>query len=103
MKFLPVMVSGLDAVDYEATPHALFLTNPSATRPLIDFFLQSQYVKLYQDLKETFSHCSNSVQFNDQIGAVKAGMDDKVIPSSKIAKIKRVEDLLDQSQLPASL
>lgn len=41
MKFLPDVVSGLDAVDYESTPHTLFVTNPAATRPLIDFIVES--------------------------------------------------------------
>ena len=41
MKFLPEVVRGLDNVDYEATPHVLFLTNPSHTAPLLDFFFQS--------------------------------------------------------------
>lgn len=103
MKFLPEVVRGLDAVDYEATPHALFLTNPSETRPLLDFFLQSQYIKLYQDLKENFGHLSNSVQFNQQMAALEEGTVG-VIQSSKIAKIKKAEDLLDeQYQPPASL
>lgn len=95
MKFLPEVVRGLDAVDYEATPHALFLTNPSATRPLIDFCLQSQYIKLYQDFKENLGHLSNSVQFHQQMAAIEADTDG-VIHSSKIAKIKKVEDLLDE-------
>lgn len=104
MKFLPDVVSGLDAVDYEATPHALFLTNPDATRPLIDFFLQSQYIKLYQDLKENFRHCNNLVQFNTRLAAAAAAADGEAIHSSAMARIKKEDDLLDQSyQPPASL
>lgn len=104
MKFRTEVVSGLDSVDYEATPHALFLTNPDTTKPLIDFFLQSQYIKLYQDLKENWGHLSNLVRFGEQIVSVSGDGDGKTIHSSKIAKVTTVDGLLDQSyQLPASL
>lgn len=103
MKFIPEVVRGLDVVDYEATPHALFLTNPPTTRPIIDFILKTQYIKLFQDLKENYCHFSNSIQFNQQMKEIGAGQAGQEVNVSKFAKIKKAEDLLDQSyEHPAS-
>lgn len=103
MKFLPEVVRGLDNVDYEATPHVLFLTNPSQTVPLLDFFFQSQYIKMYQDIKESFNHLNNSVQFTSLV-ALAAESGEGEASAAKIARIKKIEDLLDdQAQRSASL
>ena len=104
MKFLPEVVRGLDNIDYEATPHVLFLTNPSQTAPLLDFFFRSQYIKMYQDIKESFNHLNNSVQFTNLVALAAESGEGQSTGAANITRIKKIEDLLDdQLQQPASL
>lgn len=50
MKFRPECTEGLDDMAFQGTPHTLFITNNETKKPLIDFLLETDYIKLYTDL-----------------------------------------------------
>lgn len=59
---------------------------------------------MYQDIKESFNHLNNSVHFTNLVSLAARSGEGGSTETAKIARIKKVEDLLDdQLQRPASL
>jgi hypothetical protein len=65
LKFRPEFsqAKGIDEMSYQGTPHTLFLLNQETKKPLMDFFMETQFIKLNTDLTRNYNHLNNSVDF----------------------------------------
>lgn len=83
-------------MSYQGTPHTLFLLNNETKKPLIDFFLETQFVKLYTDMNQNHNHLNNSVDFYDNF--IKNELDSDMIDTGSLNKIKSDIHLLEESK-----
>lgn len=91
MKFIDG--NGLEELSYSANPAVLFLTNDEKKKPLTDFIIQTKYIKMYQDLKLSFSYLNGSVDYFEKIQPF---MSEGDIETSGFIEIKKTEDMLDE-------
>jgi hypothetical protein len=69
MKFKPEFSqgNGIDEMSYQGTPHTIFMMNNESKKPLIEFLMETQFVKLYTDMSQNHSHLNNSVEFYENV------------------------------------
>lgn len=85
MKFKPEF-SQAHEIDEMGTPHTIFMMNNESKKPLIEFLMETQFIKLYTDMSQNYNHLNNSVEFNENIIKSEAG--NEIIDSGALCKIK---------------
>lgn len=83
-------------MSYQGTPHTLFVLNNETKKPLIDFFVETQFIKLYTDVSQSYHHLSNSVGFFENF--IKGNLESEMIDTGSLSKIKSDILLLEESK-----
>ena len=83
-------------MSYQGTPHTLFLLNEETKKPLVEFFLETQFVKLYTDMSQSHKHLNNSVDFYENF--IKNELDSEMIDTGSLSRIKSDIQLLEESK-----
>ena len=83
-------------MSYQGTPHTLFLLNEETKKPLVDFFLETQFLKLYTDMNQSHKHLNNSVDFYENF--IKNELDSEMIDTGSLSRIKSDIHLLEESK-----
>lgn len=96
LRFRQEVVPGFE--DQLATPYVLFVTNDQSKQVMIDFALETKYVKMYQDCNQSFDFLNSSLDFHMKMKTQIVKRDDGEIDAALFQEIKKSEDLLDQSK-----
>lgn len=94
LKFRAEMAPGLEDLSYKLTPHVLFVSNCTQKEPVIDFLLQTKYMNMYLDTKQSFTHLNDSKEYSEKY--VEPSLKVKgEIDTQKYVEVKKMTDLLD--------
>ena len=75
MKFKSDVVPGLEDLSYKPTPHVIFVSNQEEKQAFQNFIFETKYVNMLLDVKGSFGHLNNSVEFSKNQKVLKSPKD----------------------------